>query len=424
MSVTRCIRAVQVVPALAAILLITAVPDPAVGQTTGANTGATQQGTAKRTQRVQQRPTTTSTAAPAQTAYNTLKERINENTVSIISGNPNGGYLGIAYDISAAFDDGDNLRILPIVGKGAVQNLRDIVHLRGVDMGLVNTVTLSAIKESGELGADLTDRVAYITRLFEDELHLLAVPGVADFKDLAGKRINFSDAGSGAQLAARRIFKQFKMDVKEFNMGQADAIEMMKRGELDATFCTCLKPLRPYQAVKQELGFKLLSVPYESFLQDDYLPITMNHEDYPNLIPKDTKVETIAVPTVLAVFNWAPGHDRHRKLTKFIDTFFTNFEKLHRAPRHPRWKNVNVASTLPGWQRFSAAQEWLDRRAEQAKVSEAATLKATAPTAASQSAVDPVLARAQAARAAPGDPQQQEKLFQQFLEWSRTQTKQ
>ena len=39
-------------------------------------------------------------------------------------------------------------------------------------------------------------------------------------------------------------------------------------------------------------------------------------------------------------------------------------------------------------------------------------------------AIDPQLARQQAARAAPNDAAEQERLFQQFLEWSKTQGKQ
>jgi len=35
--------------------------------------------------------------------------------------------------------------------------------------------------------------------------------------------------------------------------------------------------------------------------------------------------------------------------------------------------------------------------------------------------VDPALARAQAARSAPTDPVEQERLFNQFLEWSKSQ---
>ena len=39
-------------------------------------------------------------------------EKINQNTVTVISGNPNGTYLYLAYDLSAVLDDGEELRVL------------------------------------------------------------------------------------------------------------------------------------------------------------------------------------------------------------------------------------------------------------------------------------------------------------------------
>ena len=38
-----------------------------------------------------------------------LGERLNANTVSIVSGNPNATYLTVAYDMSDVLDDGENL---------------------------------------------------------------------------------------------------------------------------------------------------------------------------------------------------------------------------------------------------------------------------------------------------------------------------
>jgi hypothetical protein len=45
-------------------------------------------------------------------------EQLNQNTVAIVSGNPNGTYLQVAYDMSAVLDDAERLRVLPVVGKG------------------------------------------------------------------------------------------------------------------------------------------------------------------------------------------------------------------------------------------------------------------------------------------------------------------
>jgi len=328
-----------------------------------------------------------------------MRSRINENVVTIISGNPNGGYLGIAYDIAAVTDDGDNLRVLPIVGKGAVQNVRDILFLRGIDMGLVNTVTLSHFKDDPQLGEHVTRNMVYITRLFEDELHILARPEIKTFKDLEGKRINFSDAGSGAQLAAQRLFAAHKMNVTEVNMGQGDAIERMKRNEVDATLCTCLKPLRPYATVPKELGFRLLHIPYEGHFLEDYLPAEFTHADYPNLIPEGEKVETVAVPTMLMAFNWPGDHGRHQRLARFVDAFFTKFPEIQKPPRHPRWKNVNLAARMEGWTRFQPAQDWVDRVAA-GRPGATTTGSATQPAGGTNAAMS-------------------ETLFKEFMEWRR-----
>ena len=60
-----------------------------------------------------------------------LTDKLNQNTVTVISGNPNGTYLYLAYDMSAVLDDGNDLRVLPVIGKGGYQNIMDVLHLQG-----------------------------------------------------------------------------------------------------------------------------------------------------------------------------------------------------------------------------------------------------------------------------------------------------
>ena len=349
--------------------------------------------------------------APA-AARDDWKARLNENTVTIISGNPNGGFLYTAYDMSAVLDKGDELRVLPIVGKGGAQNVRDVLFLRGIDMGIIHPHIVKYFDETGELGRNIKQRVAYIARLFPDELHVVARGDIKSFADLEGKRVNFSDAGSGTQLSMRIIFKALGMNVNEFNMGQADAFELMRKGELDATTCTCVKPLRSVRALKPEWGFKLLPVAYAKPLEADFLPGILTHDDYPALIPKGQQIETISVSTVLGVYNWAPDTDRYRKVANFVNTFFSKIDDFHKPPRQPKWRGINLAANVPSMVRFPAAQEWLDK-AEAARKAEQRTAGA--------SAIDPALARAQAARAAPANPAEQERLFKEFLEWTRQQ---
>ena len=80
----------------------------------------------------------------------TRSHSVNDTTVNIISGSPNGTYLLFVYDMSAVLDDAD-LRIMPIVGKGGGQNVLDILKLKGVDLGITRpySAPLPAIRSGG-----------------------------------------------------------------------------------------------------------------------------------------------------------------------------------------------------------------------------------------------------------------------------------
>ena len=74
--------------------------------------------------------------ASAQTAPAFNPARANSGTVGIISGGADGTYIRIAADLANVLDSED-LRVLPMIGRGSLQNLRDIMFLRGVDIGIV-----------------------------------------------------------------------------------------------------------------------------------------------------------------------------------------------------------------------------------------------------------------------------------------------
>src|SRR5271154_2575577 len=134
----------------------------------------------------------------------TLGERLNGNTVAIVAGNPNATYLTIAYDLSAVLDDGDNFRVLPVIGKGGGQNIRDVRFLKGVDLGITQSILLNEFRDSNEIGK-IDDKIVYVTKLFNEEMHILvrADSGISAIEQLNGKKVNFSDIGSGSQLSTR-----------------------------------------------------------------------------------------------------------------------------------------------------------------------------------------------------------------------------
>lgn len=334
-------------------------------------------------------------------------ERLNANTIAIVSGNLNGTYLSIAYDLSAVLDDGDEFRVLPVIGKGGGQNIADVRFLKGVDLGITQSVVLNAFRKSNEIGP-IDGKIVYIAKLFNEEMHLIvrAESGITSIDQLAGKKVNFSDVGSGTQRSSRDIFEKLDIKVEEVNVGQADAFEQLKSGEIAATVLIAGKPAGSMARLQAAQGFRILPVPFRKPLQADYLPATFASTDYPRLIEQGREVESIAVSAVLIAYNWPKGTDRYRRIQKFVDHFFPKLAEFQKPPRHPKWREANLAATLPGWTRFEGAEEWLKKNARQPEVSE-------------REQFDRFLqARSQVSGAI--STQEREALFREFMQWSKT----
>jgi uncharacterized protein len=347
---------------------------------------------------------------PNKPQLGSLGERINSNTIAIVSGNLNATYLTIAYDMSAVLDDGDDFRVLPVIGKGGGQNIKDVRFLKGVDLGITQSNLLGYYKRTNEIGP-IDDKIVYLAKLFNEEMHLIvrADSGITAIDELGGKKVNFSDVGSGTQLSTRDIFERIGVKPEEVNMGQADAFEKLKSGEIAATILIAGKPAGSMAKLKASEGFRILPVGYGKPLQSDYLPAVLTSDDYPGLIEPGRSVETVAVGAVLIAFNWPKNTDRYRRIAKFVETFFPRLADFRKAPRHPKWREANLAAVLPGWKRHEAAEEWLARRREpQGEVGERVQF-------------DQFLAARRAAPGASGaiTPEEREALFREFVKWAR-----
>ena len=285
---------------------------------------------------------------------------MNVNTVTIISGGINGTYLSLASDLSTVLDDGKNLRVLPMIGKGSVQNTKDVLFLKGVDLGLVRADSLEALRREGQIGADR--QLTYIARLTNDEMHVITTRDITDVRQLANRKVNFDVVGSGSYFSSTVVFEKLGIQVEPTGFEQADAYEKLKKGEIAASVFWGGKPVRGISSFENDGRFHLLAVTFDPKLGDTYLPAQLTKEDYPNLISGEG-IETVAAGTLLVSYNWKKNTRRYKKVARFVEAFFGKFNELLVPPRHPKWKEVNIAATVPGWRRFQAAQEWLDSHA-------------------------------------------------------------
>ena len=176
--------------------------------------------------------------------------------------------------------------------------------------------------------------------------------GITSLDQLNGKKVNFSDMGSATEVSSGDVFERLGIKPVEVNMGQADAYEKMKTGEIAATIQFGAKPAPAIAKLRASDGIRLLPVPYDKRLQQDYLPATFTNKDYPGIIADGQSVDTIAYGAVMIGYNWPKGSDRYQRIANFVDRFFSHFAEFQKPPRHPTWREVNLAADLPGWKRF------------------------------------------------------------------------
>lgn len=336
------------------------------------------------------------------------KEAINSWTVGLAAGRTEGAPLQFAAELARVVDDGDNMRLLPIVTRGIFDNVFDLLYLRGVDAAIVYGDILEHFKNNPEISG-IARRINYLMTLFPAELHIFVGPDINSLKDLEGKAVNFNTVGTAAAYSGPIILKQLGVEVDAQFIPHSEAMASMRKGEhrFAATVWVSSKPLAPFLKGKFPEGYKFLPVAYNEKLEY-YLPAYLESKDYPALIPEGQRVETIAVPAVLAVYDWPRNTDRFQRVSRFVDYIHDRLPRLQNEPGyHPKWKDVNLAAKVPGWTRFEPMQDKLDK------------IVRASPPAPARPKIDHALARAQAARAAPDDPQEQERLFQQFIQWTK-----
>ncbi|WP_407153954.1 TAXI family TRAP transporter solute-binding subunit [Bradyrhizobium sp. STM 3557] len=288
-------------------------------------------------------------------------------TVGLAGGLIEGTPIRLAAEIARVVDDQDNLHVLPVVTRGATENVNSLLYLRGIDAAIINSDVLDEYKRQVP---DIQRRLAYVLNLFPSELHVFVRPEIQNLHDLIGKKVNFNTQGTAAAYSGPLIFSRLGLDVEQTFIPHQVALEQMRTGEMAAVVFITSKPVDAFVRGRWEPGFKFLPVPYESKLEDYYLPAALDATDYPGLIKQGEQVATIAVPTALVAYNWPTKTKRFERVARFVDHLFSQIEKLQGPGFDPKWKSINLAATVPGLVRFPAAQAWLDVRLSAAQASQ------------------------------------------------------
>src|SRR5271155_2184420 len=138
------------------------------------------------------------------------KQALNANTVTLMSGTIGGTYVQFGADLASVLDDGNRLRVLPIIGRGSVQSVADILFLQGVDLGIVRADTLDYLEKKG-FAKDIKKQFTYVTKLYNEEMQVIAPKSVHNLKELDGKTISVDLPNGGTFVSALTVFERLRL---------------------------------------------------------------------------------------------------------------------------------------------------------------------------------------------------------------------
>jgi uncharacterized protein len=217
---------------------------------------------------------------------------------------------------------------------------------------------------------NLEQRIHYIIRLPVSEMHVLARNDIKSIEDLRGKKVSFGPAGSASSLTGTIVFQRLGVNVEPVLSDNPTALAKLKSGELAALVRVIGKPVGFFAQIPANSGLHLVPIPFSKTFTDHYTLGEFTSQEYPTLVPQGERIDTIAVPAVLAVFNWPKNTDRYRRVQRFTEALFTKWDKFMEPHRHPKWRDVNLAATVAGWTRWSVAEEMLSRMQKDPRVAE------------------------------------------------------
>jgi TRAP transporter TAXI family solute receptor len=284
--------------------------------------------------------------------------RMNAGAVTLITDGNGGQAAQYAADLANLMEAERDLRILPVMGHGPVEAVRDMLFLKGIDASIVPSDTVAYMHKQG-LIADVDKKVTYIARLGSAQIHVIARKDITSLKDLAGKNINIGAASESRFITASMLFDTLGISFNAVDGSEAEAASLLKNGKADAIVILAPQPSPIVEDLARAGGYRLLNVTGNDELNAIYAPAILTAKTYGGLEQDGGMTETLSVSYAIAVFNWKKGTDRYYKLRKFADVLYSGIGDLQTGHWQAAWSDVNLSADLPGWARYVTADEWL-----------------------------------------------------------------
>jgi TRAP transporter TAXI family solute receptor len=289
--------------------------------------------------------------------------------MGIVTGSEKGTYYQFGLNLQRLMkSNGINLTVSP--SKGSVENVFAVYQRPATQLGIVQSDVLAFVArvETDPVLQRIAKKIKMVFPLYNEEIHILG-RNVANFDDLAGKRVAIGREGSGTYLTARLMFKVAEVEPKQMLLIDTDqALAELKAGRIDAMFYVAGAPVKLFtEGVAEADGLALVPVTNKS-ITEFYPNVELPARSYPW---QAQAVPTVAVKSVLVSFDF-------RRLDcdnvgRFAQILATNMGWLS-DNGHPKWKAVKLDYPLKGWEQYDCVRKYLARTAPAPAVAKSSEL--------------------------------------------------
>src|SRR5262245_10959654 len=159
-------------------------------------------------------------------------------SLGVTTGGEKGTYYQFGLNLSALLrPKGTEITVHP--SKGSIENIYAVYQKPGVQVGIVQSDVLAFVArvQSDPTLRRIAKKTKMVFPLYNEEVHILGRQGVADFDDLADRRVAIGREGSGTYLTARLLFKVSEINPREMvTIDTDEALAELKAGRIDAMF--------------------------------------------------------------------------------------------------------------------------------------------------------------------------------------------
>jgi TRAP-type uncharacterized transport system substrate-binding protein len=245
------------------------------------------------------------------------------------------------------------VRVLPIAGQGAVANVRDLLGLRGVDLAVLNSDIFQFLDQTRQY-PNARSQIRYVTHIYGQKIYLLARQELNTIDSLRGRKLAVPSRGAGSHTTAMTLFNLLGIDVMLYPLGADADLDDFSLDKYDGMLLLSDELARVRLSAQARRDLHVVPISFVPALRGTYRPAAIEPRELPG-VPVAGNIETIAVSTLLAVYNWGSSQTRFADVSSFSNGLFAALPRL-RQDAGSIWRQADINGQIAGWSRYGAAQ--------------------------------------------------------------------